>query len=256
MKADVSLGIFLGDDVKLFARHVRLLKAVQDTGSITQAAQKIGISYKTAWDTLDMLNNKSQKPLLQRADGAKKNSGSCLSEYAKTLISNFEELLAIQQSFLERVLACGLDAKDLAELNSLSLALSARNQLAAKVSELSYDEIDAKVIASLSGEQKLCVWLSTSSLKALNLNQDSNVILVFKSCAVELLSAKAEQKAQNVLKTELLSINLSKEYAELFLSLSQSQSLTARISATRAKELKIGQTCWVKIDPANIIIGV
>ena len=76
MKADVSLELFLDSGVSVLAKHIELLKAVEHTKSITKAAEYVGISYKNAWDSLDALNNRSDEPLIARAEGNKKNSGA------------------------------------------------------------------------------------------------------------------------------------------------------------------------------------
>lgn len=58
-------------DVLVLAQ-IRLLKAIGDTGSITKAAQTVGISCKTAWNTVNSINNLVQKPLLEKVMGGKR----------------------------------------------------------------------------------------------------------------------------------------------------------------------------------------
>ncbi len=105
MKADINLELFLGEDTQVLAKHITLLKAIKETKSITKAAEFVGISYKNAWDCLDTINNKSSKPLIIRADGNKKNSGSELSEYANKLIKIYDAILETQKDFLQKNLS-------------------------------------------------------------------------------------------------------------------------------------------------------
>ena len=59
LRGDLSL---LSRDQGSFTElQVQLLVAVDDCGSISAAARKIGISYKTAWDRIDAMNNMSDK---------------------------------------------------------------------------------------------------------------------------------------------------------------------------------------------------
>ena len=44
MKADVSLELFLDSGVSVLEKHIKLLKAVEQTKSITKAAEVVGIS--------------------------------------------------------------------------------------------------------------------------------------------------------------------------------------------------------------------
>jgi len=52
------------------ADRIGLLEAIDRCGSITGAARAVGISYKTAWDAVDAMNNAAEKPLVRRAAGA------------------------------------------------------------------------------------------------------------------------------------------------------------------------------------------
>jgi hypothetical protein len=48
---DTAMGSFLGD------KRIRLLEAIDKTGSISQAAKAVPLSYKAAWDAVDDMNN-------------------------------------------------------------------------------------------------------------------------------------------------------------------------------------------------------
>lgn len=254
MRADVSLGILLSDETKLFNRHIKLLKAVDKTGSITKAAQIIGISYKTAWDTLDLLNNKSKYPLLERIDGAKKNSGTKLSEHAHTLIEAFEKLLLLQQGFLDRVLNSGIDIDTLSNLKSLTLALSARNQLNAKIVDIKESELNSLAVCKLRNGELLAASITIQSRRNLDLKEEKDVLLIFKAPQVIISTTKPETKYTISCQIEQLIIN--PEQSEVLLRVSQDQTITALVSTINAKNFSIGQKIYAQIDPANIIIGV
>ena len=50
--------IVLNEDQQSFTTsQIELLIAINECGSITRAAKRVGISYKTAWDRIDALNN-------------------------------------------------------------------------------------------------------------------------------------------------------------------------------------------------------
>ena len=52
-------------------------------GSITQAAKAVGISYKTAWDAVDVMNNLSGDVLVESATGGKGGGGTQLTAAGK-----------------------------------------------------------------------------------------------------------------------------------------------------------------------------
>lgn len=71
MEAELSLHIRLQQ--KLFAdpRRIELLKRVQQTGSISQGAKLAGISYKSAWDAINEMNQMADETLVERPPAAK-----------------------------------------------------------------------------------------------------------------------------------------------------------------------------------------
>ncbi len=55
------------NDQSFAAEQIQLLQAVETCGSISAAAKHLGISYKTAWDRIDAMNNMSSRPLVLRS---------------------------------------------------------------------------------------------------------------------------------------------------------------------------------------------
>lgn len=53
----------------LGAGRIDLLERIDECGSITQAAKRMGMSYKTAWDAVEAMNNLADRPLVVRATG-------------------------------------------------------------------------------------------------------------------------------------------------------------------------------------------
>ena len=73
LKADLFL---LDEDHQSFTdKQILLLNAVNQCGSITQAAKHVGISYKTAWDRINMMNNLSEEPIVRRSVGGSGGGG-------------------------------------------------------------------------------------------------------------------------------------------------------------------------------------
>lgn len=81
--------------------RVELLKGIVKTGSISQSAKMMRMSYKAAWDSIDAINNLSQKPLVERFIGGKGGSGTKLTKDGLKAISAFDELNAAKNAFCE-----------------------------------------------------------------------------------------------------------------------------------------------------------
>jgi len=74
---------FLGGD------RIALLEKIGELGSITQAAKAIGVSYKTAWEMMNQINNLSAAPLVDRATGGKGGGGASLTPAGHGLLEQF-----------------------------------------------------------------------------------------------------------------------------------------------------------------------
>lgn len=79
-------------------KRIELLRQIDKTGSILQAAKNVP-SYKAAWDALDMMNNISPKPVIEKTAGGKRGGGSTLTEYGNNLIKIYDALEMAQAIF-------------------------------------------------------------------------------------------------------------------------------------------------------------
>jgi len=81
----VDANLWLNRDNSRFlgADRIDLLEKIDELGSITKAAQAVGISYKTAWDQINTINNLAEKPLVERLTGGKGGGGTSLTAEGK-----------------------------------------------------------------------------------------------------------------------------------------------------------------------------
>jgi molybdate transport system regulatory protein len=80
---------------------VELLQLIEETGSINQAAKKMGMSYKKAWEIVSRLNEKVGSPMVITATGGEKGGGSTISEEAKQMIEWYVSLREKFKKFME-----------------------------------------------------------------------------------------------------------------------------------------------------------
>src|SRR5688572_27867909 len=71
------------------ADRIALLEAIHATGSMLQAAKAVGISYKTAWDRVQDMNNVAGRPLVDRVAGGAGGGGTVLTADGLALIAAF-----------------------------------------------------------------------------------------------------------------------------------------------------------------------
>jgi molybdate transport system regulatory protein len=93
--------------------RIELLKKIDKYGSISKAAKEMKMSYKAAWDAVDIINNLSNKKVVEKVSGGKGGGGTKLTEYGKNLIKVYEnakklhdaKLLEIEE-YIKNALIC------------------------------------------------------------------------------------------------------------------------------------------------------
>ena len=91
--------------------QVRLLEAINASGSISAAARELGISYKTAWERLERMNNLSEVPLVSRSAGGSQGGGSRLTPHGQQILEGYSRLAKQHRDFVEK-LGSGLSRID------------------------------------------------------------------------------------------------------------------------------------------------
>jgi molybdate transport repressor ModE-like protein/molybdopterin-binding protein len=68
------------------SKHIDLLRAIENNGSLTMAAKSLGITYRSAWMWADAMNQIWKNPLLQMAHGGKGGGGALLTPEGQALL--------------------------------------------------------------------------------------------------------------------------------------------------------------------------
>ena len=71
---------------------VALLEAIAATGSITEAAKSLEMSYRRAWLLLDELNSSLREPAVESAKGGSRGGGSELTATGRRLIDLYRSV--------------------------------------------------------------------------------------------------------------------------------------------------------------------
>jgi molybdate transport system regulatory protein len=71
---------------------VALLEAIEQTGSITSSAKKLGMSYRRAWLLVDETNRCLVRPAVQTAAGGQRGGGASLTPVGVELIRRYRAL--------------------------------------------------------------------------------------------------------------------------------------------------------------------
>ncbi|GGF05648.1 winged helix-turn-helix domain-containing protein [Hymenobacter cavernae] len=82
--------------------RLELLEKIDAYGSISKAAQAMGMSYKKAWDLVSSMNAQVRTPLVMTQAGGKKGGGAALTVEGKQVVEMFRGMQARFQQFMEQ----------------------------------------------------------------------------------------------------------------------------------------------------------
>jgi molybdate transport system regulatory protein len=92
--ARLTLRVDLGEDRAIGPGKIRLLEAIRDTGSITQAGIALGMSYRRAWLLVDDMNNCFREPVVAAQAGGTHGGGAALTPFGARLINQYRAIEA------------------------------------------------------------------------------------------------------------------------------------------------------------------
>lgn len=87
-----------------------LLEAIIETGSISGAAKKMGMSYKRAWDLVNTMNNSFKQVLVTTATGGSHGGGAEVTKFGQDVLRRYRHIqqLACDASRQEAEALCAL----------------------------------------------------------------------------------------------------------------------------------------------------
>lgn len=88
----VKLRIDFGDENAVGPGKIALLERMRDTGSLSQAARDLDMSYRRAWQLLESLNTSFREPVILTSVGGKGGGGSAVTRLGEALIDAYRRL--------------------------------------------------------------------------------------------------------------------------------------------------------------------
>ncbi len=79
-----------------------LLERIHDSGSIAKAAKAMGMSYKKAWDLVEKMNHRGQKPYVISHKGGKAGGGAVLTAEGKKVLGAFQKLTGKIEAIVDK----------------------------------------------------------------------------------------------------------------------------------------------------------
>ena len=67
----------------------RLIALIAESGSISAAARRMGMSYRRAWQLVEALNKSFREPVVLTAVGGKRGGGAVVTDFGKRLVAQY-----------------------------------------------------------------------------------------------------------------------------------------------------------------------
>lgn len=245
---------------RLMLDQIDLLQAIADTGSITAAAKIAGVSYKTAWDRLERINNLSEQPVIDRSAGGSKGGGSVLTAYGEKMLHGFKRLQNQHQRFLENLNQQLSSLDDVSKFmkNSL-LQTSARNQFLGNISGIETGAVNSEVLVQISDRQHIVAMVTEQSRQEMRLEAGLPVIAMIKASSVTLAVGDGLRvSARNVLRGTLIKLDRGSVNSDVTIELAGDKTLSAMITNKSSDQLTLteGMVVSALFKASSVILMV
>jgi molybdate transport system regulatory protein len=257
LKGDV---ILLHDGEQTLAGgQIELLRAIQACGSISKAAKQVGISYKTAWDRIDAMNNMSDEPLVVRTAGGAHGGGTILTEFGERIVTGFASLQAEHAQFIDQLGRKLQSLTDVADfVKGGTVQTSARNQFRGRVLRVTAGAVNAEVEIDIGANQHLIAMITQESVDKLQLGKDVRVVALIKASSVLISNDPTiASSARNKLVGTISRVEPGAVNSEIVIDVGGDKSVCAIITSTSAEQLALregGTACALFKAPSVILL--
>ena len=256
---NVAVSLRRGLSPRIGLDRVALIEAVDELGSITAAAKRLGLSYKGAWDIVQALNNLFATPLIEAAPGGKAGGEAHATARGREVAAAFRRVQAEIDATVAKLEAnlSGEAARDL--FWSLGMRTSARNALRGEISRITEGAVNSEVGLRIADGVELTAVLTRRSVADLGLAVGKPAIALIKSSFV--LLAKGEglrTSARNQIPGRVTVRDDGAVSCEVSLDIGGGKTLTATITleSAEALDLAVGDPVTALIKASHLILAV
>lgn len=242
--------------------RIALLEKIDECGSINKAAKLVGVSYKTAWDSINAMNRLSEKPLFIRTAGGKSGGGTILTEEGKELVRKYRLIQREHEKFLANLedKMLDVDVNNLYRfLEKVSTKVSTRNAYIGTIVKIVKGEMKSEVAMAIQGGGRIIALITNESVESLGLHEGSFAYAVIKANSVILGSGDADMHVSisNRFPGTILSLSRHMITTDVIVELSGGNTISAVIpnECAESLHLKEGDRVWAMCNAASVIMG-
>jgi molybdate transport system regulatory protein len=262
-KVAVSASLWMQKGAQNFlgGNRIDLLEQIDRCGSLSTAAKAAGMSYKTAWDGLNVMNNLADRPLTVAITGGSGGGGTRLTDEGKKIIRLYRLIESEHQGMLARLEESLGDINNyLPLLQRMTMKISAKNVFSGTVCDIVRDISVARVVLQLKSGNQMTAVVSTDSVDALGLEVGTPAYAMVKASSVMIAGNDQTMKisAQNRIVGQITQITESAVVGEVVLDIGAGETITATITDSSVHKLGLqeGNKVCAIIKSTSVIIGV
>jgi molybdate transport system regulatory protein len=95
-----KLRVMVGPEIAIGPGKAALLDSIAATGSISESARRMGMSYRRAWLLVDTMNRCFREPVVAAATGGTGGGGAAITPFGRRVLAQFRAM----QSHVDRAL--------------------------------------------------------------------------------------------------------------------------------------------------------
>jgi molybdate transport system regulatory protein len=90
----LKIRITNGNAIAMGPGKADLLEAIDACGSISSAARQMQMSYRRAWELVDVMNKCFNQPVVTSSPGGQHGGGAQLTEFGHFILKSYRDLIA------------------------------------------------------------------------------------------------------------------------------------------------------------------
>lgn len=250
---NIDGNIWIKKDNHNFIGHgrVELLKNIQIYGSISKAAKSMKMSYKAAWDSVDIMNKLSNKPLVTKLTGGKGGGGTIITSHAKELITAYEEISKLHKSYFEI-----LENSFNKQIDDNSMQEPSFSRLSGTISMMKNINNNYEISIKLKNGQSLVSIENEEFVLKRDLRVDKKINFLIETDNIVLTKALETSSARNKILGKIISISDDKINSIIGIDCQEDDIIYSKITTSSCKNLNLKKDdkVYASFKAYNIII--
>ena len=235
-------------------KRLDILRRLRDAGSISEAARGAGVSYKAAWQAIEVLSSLAGAALVDKAVGGSGGGGARLTSAGEQLLEAAQLLAQARNGVLSLLEQRQGNTLNLSTLVGLGLRTSMRNQLPCSIQSIEKQASAAWVRLELPNGALLLSKITQESAELLGLQVGMHALALCKASAVTVRAQADGLAGHNQLWGALLGETDAEPGTEVSVRLAPGLQIVG--FAGDGTVLVPGQSVVALVDPASVVIGL